>query len=96
VGEGVNMAMLDALMLARSIIKHCAPGEKEGDDAMQLEVVLEGYEQMFERGQDYTLRCIAREKEFFSENAGEDFIHMINAAMQSGDQKGFNNEAATS
>ncbi|PNP76158.1 hypothetical protein FNYG_10447 [Fusarium nygamai] len=79
VGEGVNMAMLDALVLARAVVKNCVPDESEEG---KLELALKEYEsEMFERGQDYIQRCMAREVEFFSENAAEDFINMINAVM---------------
>ncbi|KAM0554856.1 hypothetical protein ACHAPJ_006591 [Fusarium lateritium] len=86
VGEGVNMAMHDALKLARSIIKHCdgskAADESADDDVASLEHAIKEYEQeMFERGRDHTSRCISRETEFFSENAAEDFINMIKGAM---------------
>ncbi|KAF4456492.1 hypothetical protein F53441_1396 [Fusarium austroafricanum] len=82
VGEGVNHAMFDALMLAKTIVKHCNPGD---NDERRLETALKEYEtEMFERGQDHISRCMAREMEFFSENAAEDFISMINAAMEEG------------
>jgi 2-polyprenyl-6-methoxyphenol hydroxylase-like FAD-dependent oxidoreductase len=88
VGEGVNMAMLDALMLSTAIAKHSKQvggADIEGD---RLEDALKEYEQeMFERGQDYIRRCMAREGEFFSENAAEDFINMINGAMQDGQEE---------
>ncbi|KAL4728287.1 hypothetical protein ACLX1H_005029 [Fusarium chlamydosporum] len=77
VGEGVNMAMFDALMLSRSIVK-CQ--ESLTDDRFaehQLDIGLREYEEeMLERGRDYISRCVRRESEFFSENAAEDFIKM--------------------
>ncbi|KAH7172890.1 hypothetical protein DER46DRAFT_551423 [Fusarium sp. MPI-SDFR-AT-0072] len=88
VGEGVNMAMLDALMLAKAIAKYCKQTGGADTEEDQLENALSEYERdMFERGQDYIRRCMAREVDFFSENAAEDFINMINRAMQDGQQK---------
>ncbi|KAG5814280.1 hypothetical protein H9Q74_002877 [Fusarium xylarioides] len=85
VGEGVNMAMLDALMLAKAIVKYCTETNGAGTEDDQLERALTEYEkEMFERGQDYIQRCMAREVEFFSENAAEDFINMINGGMGNG------------
>ncbi|KAF5682490.1 tetracycline resistance [Fusarium circinatum] len=79
VGEGVNMAMLDALMLAKAIVKYCTQTSSVDTEDNALESALREYEElMFERGQDYIRRCMAREVEFFSENAAEDFINMIN------------------
>ncbi|KLO92186.1 tetracycline resistance protein [Fusarium fujikuroi] len=89
VGEGVNMAMLDALMLAKAIIKYCTNtgGADTGDS--ELESALTEYEEeMFERGQDYIRRCMAREAEFFSENAAEDFINMTNRAKYNAEEDG--------
>jgi 2-polyprenyl-6-methoxyphenol hydroxylase-like FAD-dependent oxidoreductase len=83
VGEGVNMAMLDALMLARSIIKHDASGE-DGDATRTESAVAEYEREMRERGADYISRCIGRETEFFSEHAAEDFINMVNGTTQEG------------
>ncbi|OBS18820.1 hypothetical protein FPOA_10547 [Fusarium poae] len=82
VGEGVNMAMLDALMLSKAIVK-CKKGVQVGEsEGLQLENALDTYEkEMLERGQDHISRCIAREKEFFSENAAEDFIDMVNSMV---------------
>ncbi|KAF5551852.1 tetracycline resistance [Fusarium mexicanum] len=79
VGEGVNMAMLDALMLAKAIVKYCTQTSGADTEDNTLETALTEYEkEMFERGQDYIRRCMAREVEFFSENAAQDFINMIN------------------
>ncbi|KAF5241052.1 hypothetical protein FANTH_9269 [Fusarium anthophilum] len=79
VGEGVNMAMLDALMLAKAIVKYCTQTSGAETEDNALSSALTEYEKgMFERGQDYIRRCMAREVEFFSENAAEDFINMIN------------------
>ncbi|KAF9769531.1 hypothetical protein IL306_013047 [Fusarium sp. DS 682] len=87
VGEGVNMAMLDALTLAKTIVKYCAADGVQETNEAQLERALKEYEnEMFERGQDYIQRCMAREEEFFSENAAEDFINMINGATQNGQE----------
>ncbi|KAM0301473.1 hypothetical protein HYE67_006705 [Fusarium culmorum] len=87
VGEGVNMAMLDALMLSKAIIR-CKNGSKiGGSQETQLEEAIEEYEkEMLERGRDHISRCIAREKEFFSEDAAEDFINMINGTMGNGEE----------
>ncbi|RGP80282.1 hypothetical protein FLONG3_1583 [Fusarium longipes] len=82
VGEGVNIAMFDALMLSKSITecqKHVGFGTTE---EMRLESALEKYEEeMFKRGRDHTSRCMDREHEFFSETSAEDFIDMINGRM---------------
>ncbi|KAK6705141.1 hypothetical protein SNK05_009034 [Fusarium graminearum] len=79
VGEGVNMAMLDALTLSKAIVK-CNERPQIGEsEKLTLENALEEYEkEMLERGRDHISRCMAREKKFFSENAAEDFINMIN------------------
>ncbi|WZH45282.1 Tetracycline resistance [Fusarium acuminatum] len=85
VGEGVNMAMLDALMLARSIIKHCASAKDE--DVTRMVIAVAEYEkEMNERGGDYISRCIGRETQFFSEHAAEDFINMVNGTIQEGEE----------
>ncbi|KAF4960810.1 hypothetical protein FSARC_10362 [Fusarium sarcochroum] len=99
VGEGVNMAMHDALKLAKSIIKHCGGPEvlnkDMDDDVVSLENAIEEYEhEMFERGKDHTSRCISRETEFFSENSAEDFINMINTMMESTGDKTEKNSMA--
>lgn len=81
VGEGVNMAMFDALMLAKAIIKYRTHTSGADTEDSEVESALTEYEEeMFERGQDYIRRCMARESEFFSEKAAEDFINMINGA----------------
>ncbi|RKK22132.1 hypothetical protein BFJ66_g10222 [Fusarium oxysporum f. sp. cepae] len=85
VGEGVNMAMLDALMLVKAIVKYCEQAGGADIEEGQLENALKEYErEMFVRGQDYIRRCMAREVEFFSENTAEDFINMINGAVDDG------------
>ncbi|KAF0639412.1 hypothetical protein FPSE5266_08030 [Fusarium pseudograminearum] len=85
VGEGVNMAMLDALMLSKAIIKCNNRADIEESEEVKLENALEEYEKkMLERGRDHISRCMAREEEFFSENSAEDFINMINATMGNG------------
>ncbi|KAL5600481.1 hypothetical protein FOVSG1_008293 [Fusarium oxysporum f. sp. vasinfectum] len=87
VGEGVNMAMLDALMLAKAIVKYCKQAGGADIEEDQLENALKEYErEMFVRGQDYVRRCMAREVEFFSENTAEDFINMINGAVDDGQE----------
>ncbi|KAF5232621.1 hypothetical protein FAUST_8653 [Fusarium austroamericanum] len=85
VGEGVNMAMLDALTLSKAIVK-CNERPQIGEsEKITLENALEEYEkEMLERGRDHISRCVAREKEFFSENAVDDFINMINGTMGNG------------
>ncbi|KAF4426552.1 tetracycline resistance [Fusarium acutatum] len=88
VGEGVNMAMLDALMLAKAIVKCCKQSSGADTEDTELESALTEYEkEMFERGQDYIRRCMVREVEFFAENAAEDFINMINGAMGNGQEE---------
>ncbi|TVY78858.1 Monooxygenase asqM [Fusarium oxysporum f. sp. cubense] len=87
VGEGVNMAMLDALMLAKAIVKYCKQAGGANIEEGQLENALKEYErEMFVRGQDYIRRCMAREVEFFSENTAEDFINVINGAVNDGQE----------
>ncbi|KAJ9424574.1 hypothetical protein QL093DRAFT_2006838 [Fusarium oxysporum] len=87
VGEGVNMAMLDALMLAKAIVKYCKQAGGAHIEEGQLENALKEYErEMFVRGQDYIRRCMAREVEFFSENTAEAFINMINGAVDDGQE----------
>lgn len=87
VGEGVNMAMLDALMLAKAIVKYCKQAGGADIEEGQLENALKEYErEMFVRGQDYIRRCMAREVEFFSENTAEAFINMINGAVDDGQE----------
>lgn len=89
VGEGVNMALLDALMLAKAIVKYCTQTSGADNKADELESALTEYEkEMFERGQDYIRRCMGRESEFFSENAAEDFINMINGAKDNAEEEG--------
>jgi 2-polyprenyl-6-methoxyphenol hydroxylase-like FAD-dependent oxidoreductase len=85
VGEGVNMAMFDALMLSKLIMKCTNNASVGGCEKTQLENALEKYEkEMLERGRDHISRCMGREKEFFSENAAEDFIEMVNTAIGQG------------
>ncbi|KAF5003196.1 hypothetical protein FDECE_10264 [Fusarium decemcellulare] len=83
-GEGVNMAMHDALKLARAITKHCDIGSAAGEDedANLLERALAEYEKdMFERAQDHTTRCIDREGMFFADNSAQQLIDMITGAL---------------
>ncbi|KAJ3534793.1 hypothetical protein NM208_g7402 [Fusarium decemcellulare] len=83
-GEGVNMAMHDALKLARAIAKHCVVGSAAGEDedASLLERALVEYEKdMFERAQDHTTRCIEREGMFFADDSAQQLIDMITGAM---------------
>ncbi|KAM0238457.1 hypothetical protein ACHAPO_003422 [Fusarium lateritium] len=85
VGEGVNMAMFDALMLSKAIVKCKNRPEFGESEETQLENALEEYEiEMLERVRDHISRCIAREKEFFSENAAEDFIDTVNSVIDRG------------
>ncbi|KAL0932309.1 monooxygenase FAD-binding protein [Colletotrichum truncatum] len=82
VGEGVNMAMYDALMLINSIKKHCGGGV-DGDlvDVTGLEKALADYEEdMFKRAQSFISRCIISEGIFFAEDSAKQFIDLIRNA----------------
>ncbi|KAL2880323.1 hypothetical protein SGCOL_004373 [Colletotrichum sp. CLE4] len=83
VGEGVNMAMYDALKLAESIIKHRgAESNEEGKDASELEKAVKEYEtEMFGRAQDFIKRCIMSEEIFFAEDGARRFIDIISHAV---------------
>ncbi|KAF4469960.1 Monooxygenase FAD-binding [Fusarium albosuccineum] len=83
-GEGVNMAMHDALKLTKAITKHCDVGSAAGEDedASILERALAEYEKdMFERAQDHTTRCIDREGMFFADDSAQQLIDMITGAL---------------
>ncbi|KAK1623786.1 hypothetical protein BDP81DRAFT_475461 [Colletotrichum phormii] len=84
VGDGVNMAMYDALKLAESIIKHRdAESNEEGKDASELEKAVKEYEaEMFGRAQDFTKRCIMSEEIFFAEDGARRFIDIISHAVE--------------
>ncbi|KAF9875362.1 monooxygenase FAD-binding protein [Colletotrichum karsti] len=79
VGEGVNIAMYDALKLMNSIKKHCGGGV-DGDfkDAAGLEKAVAEYEEdMFERAQSFISRCIMSEGIFFAEDGAQQLVDMI-------------------
>lgn len=84
VGEGVNIAMYDALKLADSIVKHCSGISNESDKyAASLEKAVEEYESdMFERAQDFIARCIASEQMFFADDSAQQFINLITDAVK--------------
>ncbi|KAI8317377.1 Monooxygenase asqM [Colletotrichum sp. SAR11_240] len=85
VGEGVNMAMFDALKLMNSIKKHCGGGiDGQLKDCSGIETAVAEYENdMFPRAQSFISRCIASEGIFFAEDAAAEFIDVItNEAKQ--------------
>ncbi|TID01699.1 Tetracycline resistance protein from transposon [Colletotrichum higginsianum] len=85
VGEGVNLAMHDALRLADSIEKHC---RRDSEDKMhlgfaQLEKALVEYEtDMLLRAQDYISRCILMETLFFADDAAQQLIDLLTDAVE--------------
>ncbi|KAI8169512.1 Monooxygenase asqM [Colletotrichum sp. SAR 10_70] len=85
VGEGVNMAMFDALKLMNSIKRHCGGGiDGQLKDCSGIETAVAEYENdMFPRAQSFISRCIASEGIFFAEDAAAEFIDVItNEAKQ--------------
>ncbi|GKT88909.1 hypothetical protein CT0861_07095 [Colletotrichum tofieldiae] len=84
VGEGVNMAMHDALKLSQSIKKHCSGMKSDTHEGSgEIEQALTEYEtEMFERAQDYISRCILSENMFFSDNAAQLLIDLITDAAE--------------
>ncbi|EFQ32864.1 uncharacterized protein GLRG_08008 [Colletotrichum graminicola M1.001] len=76
VGEGVNMAMHDALKLAQSIEKHCCgPKCNLFEDSDKIEQPLKEYEtEMFDRAQDFIRRCMLSEDMFFADNGAQLFM----------------------
>ncbi|KXH30961.1 hypothetical protein CSAL01_07590 [Colletotrichum salicis] len=83
-GEGVNMAMYDALKLAESIINHRdTSSNEEGKDASKLEEAVKEYEtEMFGHAQDFIKRCIMSEEIFFAEDGAQQFIDTISHAVE--------------
>lgn len=85
VGEGVNLAMHDALRLADSIEKHCRR-DSEGKmhlGFVQLEKALVEYEtDMLLRAQDYISRCILMETLFFADDAAQQLIDLLTDAVE--------------
>ncbi|KAK1676144.1 hypothetical protein BDP55DRAFT_742115 [Colletotrichum godetiae] len=76
VGEGVNMAMYDALKLAES------KSNEYGKDPSELEKAVKEYEtEMFGRAQDFIKRCIMSEEIFFAEDGARRFINIISHAV---------------
>ncbi|KDN69734.1 hypothetical protein CSUB01_11227 [Colletotrichum sublineola] len=91
VGEGVNMAMHDALKLAESIENHCS-GLKGNlsEDSGKLEQALAEYEtEMLGRAQDFIGRCIISENMFFADNGAQIVIDAITDAMKNQKQRLF-------
>ncbi|KAK1709917.1 hypothetical protein BDP67DRAFT_408317 [Colletotrichum lupini] len=84
VGEGVNMAMYDALKLAESIAKHgVAVLTEKAQRASKLEEAIKEYEtEMFGRAQDFIKRCIMSEEVFFAEDGAQQFVNMISQAVE--------------
>ncbi|TQN64643.1 Monooxygenase asqM [Colletotrichum shisoi] len=85
VGEGVNLAMHDALRLADGIEKHCRR-DSEGKmhlGFVQLEKALVEYEtDMLSRAQDYVSRCILMETLFFADDAAQQLIDLLTDAVE--------------
>lgn len=82
VGEGVNCAMYDALLLANRLCELCEPCGKDLDIASvkqaRLEEALLLYEkEMFERGRDLIRRSAESEAVLFSENAVENVLGFV-------------------
>ncbi|KAH8690733.1 hypothetical protein BGW36DRAFT_389235 [Talaromyces proteolyticus] len=84
VGEGVNCSMLDAVMLADSIIKYYDNGATPtNDETTWLEHALASYEkEMFVRGRDLIQRSTESEERLFAENAPDLFLEWFNSALQ--------------
>ncbi|GKT47668.1 monooxygenase asqM [Colletotrichum spaethianum] len=82
VGEGVNMAMHDALKLAQSLLKHCKSLKDDNHkDVDEIEQALAEYEaEMFGRAQDFINRCMLSEEMFFADNAAQKFIDLVTDA----------------
>lgn len=79
VGEGVNCAMYDALLLARRLVELFKRGpETENVEEAELEKALASYEaDMFKRGQDLIRRSAESEAVIFSENAVVDVLGFV-------------------
>ncbi|KAJ9205869.1 hypothetical protein DTO164E3_1122 [Paecilomyces variotii] len=80
VGEGVNWAMYDALVLADRIVEqYKRTGDGVADEDDQLERAVAQYEEeMFPRAKDFIERCMASEELCFSEDAAQrlaDILH---------------------
>lgn len=84
VGEGVNMAMYDALKLAENIVKHGVAALTERALAIsKIEEAVKEYEaEMFDRAQDFIKRCILSEGIFFAEDGAQQFIDIIGQAVE--------------
>ncbi|KAK1987779.1 hypothetical protein LZ30DRAFT_615130 [Colletotrichum cereale] len=91
VGEGVNLAMHDALQLAQSIEKHCSgPKGDLLEESDKIEQALTEYEtEMFERAQDHVRRCMLSEDVFFAENGAQLLIAAITDASNNQKQQLF-------
>lgn len=79
VGEGVNCAMYDAVVLSQRLVEFCG---KNSDlttvPSAKLEKALASYEEeMFVRGQDLIQRSNESEAMFFGENAVDNVLGMI-------------------
>ncbi|KAK2033483.1 FAD/NAD(P)-binding domain-containing protein [Colletotrichum zoysiae] len=84
VGEGVNMAMHDALKLAQSIEKHCiGPTGNVFEEPDRIEQALVEYEtEMLDRAQGFIRRCILSEDMFFADDGAQLFIDLITGAVE--------------
>ncbi|KAJ5611391.1 hypothetical protein N7510_008110 [Penicillium lagena] len=79
VGEGVNCAMHDAVLLAKYLFEECERDWSLGNvREASLERALASYEEgMFERGQDLIRRSTESEAVLFSENAVERVLGFV-------------------
>ncbi|PYI11755.1 FAD/NAD(P)-binding domain-containing protein [Aspergillus sclerotiicarbonarius CBS 121057] len=83
VGEGVNCGMHDAVILADSILKHCARGANLATDESGLEEALAAYEEdMFVRGRDLIRRSTESEATLFAENAAQQFLNFMTRLIE--------------
>ncbi|KAJ5119857.1 hypothetical protein N7448_010526 [Penicillium atrosanguineum] len=84
VGEGVNCAMYDAVVLTKCLIELFGRGsEVENVQKASLENALASYEaDMFERGRDLIRRSAESEAVIFSENAVEDVLGFVDQAKE--------------
>lgn len=79
VGEGVNCAMYDALLLSKCLVKLCEEGLGfHSVPKANLDEALASYEdEMFERGRDLIRRSAESEAVLFSENAMENVLGFV-------------------
>lgn len=66
-GVGVNLALFDAVELAKAVIAHCKPGHAPDDISTQLAAAVREYESsMFERAEENARRTWRNLEVFFS------------------------------